>query len=383
MSTACRQLAAGSDPRKRCEFLVKKKRVSVAAIDTGAPFVDFNKVVTQSATHIPEFGIASGTRRNKLLESREVDEYTLKILEKEHTYRRKVRYGRLSLTRFVRGMKQFSPPWLLDDFNTQTTSDAVRARNVRKSIDAIKSALVRKGFRTGTKIYNTKLVHALIAWVVRAKRKGGLGIIPVNISPLLVKQERTVLQILASTNPRVHCTEVSYLLYEVFRIAGLKPAFLLVHRKYDGTESLTHYCVSVRLDPARSKTLTVIDPTHPQRNKWVGTPHKAVVRLPRATMLGVYHNNRASSKFNHAKPYKMNAPTKHFIGASLKRAMAYGNTYPMFSYNRAVYFMRAMGNAKSAKTYLEASLKAFPNFGNALGLKKTWFPSHGSAGLPF
>lgn len=360
MPTPCLHLKPNPEAHKLCRFFVHKKHVPIAKMDTGVPYIDFRNIRSIYSKSDPKLSMVKGTRGNKKLEAGEIYKYALKLIEQENALGNNRTPSHKSLSFFLTKLKSFRPPWILNDFNPQTKHDDATILKIKKAISKISGRLISKGYRKNTRTYNTALAKALIAFMVKSKRQGGLGIKPVFIEPNKVKQERNALQAILSQKLRAHCTETMYVLYEIFRLAGLKPEFLLVFRDSTHEISLKHVCVGIRLDPQKPNRTTTIDLTYPIPKLRFNTPHMTTIPMPLNMVMGAFHNNKGSALFNTKLAQKLSLQEKLKMKTAFAKSLAYDKNFPLFQLNMALYYSAHEFNSSKTKKHLDTAIKLYP-----------------------
>jgi hypothetical protein len=368
MTPQCRIAPKTSEAQELCKFFISKKKLTKKQLDRGVQAINFR--LTTPKVSIAKDKTNKSTANNNRYELGELTERALKLIEKEHAPNAYHRYSKNSLSSLISSKKHLGnirPPWIIDDFNGNTNKDKKIAKKVIKEIATIKVGI--KGLRSGTKAYNVELTKRLIKWLVQPKNKGGLGITPSLIFSDQVENERTNLELLQAQKPKAHCTELCYLLYEIFRLAGLNAGFYLVYKNETGVQSITHVCVGLKLDP-RSNAVTLVDPTRSSPKKWFNTPHKMAIPLSHSAMIGTYFSNKGIALY-HQNELKINIPQKtvNQIGSFLGMGKKYNPFDPLMSYNLFSHHKNVQPDKRKALQYLNDSLALYPKFIDALKQK--------------
>lgn len=360
MSNPCRSMQSNTEAHALCRFLVHRKKVPLSAMDTGVSYVSFEGVDPYSFKTKPFISTVKGTKGNRILETGEIYDYALRLLERERNFTGPAAPG--SLSRHLSKIPSFRPPWILDDFNPRTRIDATLRRTIARAVAKMQRSLAAAGHRPNTISYNTRLAHEIVEWVVRPQKRGGLGVIPIEIEPTKVTAETDALRKLTSRNRKAHCTELNHILYEIFGHAGIPASFLLVFRDDVSEAALSHVCIGIRLDP-RSTRITPVDLTYYKRNEWIGTPHVTAVAMPRATMMASYFNNKAGLLYNTSRMDLLltSRAIRQGIATNLKRAMNYDPHYPLFHLNMAKFHSSIMGDLATSRIFLRSALKLYPH----------------------
>lgn len=367
MSSPCTRLQSSPEAHRLCRILIHKKHIPVATLDRGVPYIKFSHITASNYAANPMPALVAGTNGNRRLEAEEIYTFALRLLEKEN--RGGQPRSRTSLSRYISTVKSFRPPWIMNDFNPRTNNDKAWTINVARKIQRIRRILTRKGLRPNTYQFNLNMARLLVNWVTTPRRLGGLGIKPVSISPLNVRQERTVLELLSSKNAYTHCTELCYILYPLFKMAGLNPTFILVYKDLYNVTSLSHVCIGIRLHPSKPRAITPIDLTA-RRSHWINTPHKSIVPISSQTMLGLYFNNRAVSlhkQHQHAQKVSRRISTR--IKGLFMKGLGYNQRNPLLLYNLAYYYFSLENAPSRIKHYIQAALALYPRYPQVLRLR--------------
>ena len=361
-----RLAATDAASRKLYNFFTRTKRLSASALDKGIPYINFKNTT-------PKISTVARTKGNKRIERGELLARALKLLDAERNSTSASVVSRTTLSYLVSRtafLSDLRVPWIIDDFNAHTTKDAKLVKKIRLAISTIKTKLVQKRLRPNTKAYNLALTKALVAWVVRPKNQDGLGIAPNRISPSDVEQERGALAVLTTPKPKAHCTELNYIFYPIFRMAGLKPRFLMVYKNQWDITSITHVCVGVHLDPAKPNVITPIDLTQTSRSKWISTPHKKVIPLPHLTMLAYYYNNKAAALYRkNENLFTIPRRIIQKIKTLFTKGLTYDKRHPLLHYNMANYYRLITPDKVKANTFVTSALALYPKYGDALTLR--------------
>lgn len=340
MTSPCTRLKSTPEAYKLCRNLVYRigwptapKRVPVRKLvqkyDTGVPYIKFNHITKTKPNANPTLSIVPGTKGD----------------------------GKLQVGELLAHSKKM--PWDLGKF----------APKIKISVKKIEKGLIQAGYRKNTKAYNTALARKLIAFVVRKKSKGGLGIKPLSISADALKHEHSFVEILSSKNREAHCRELCYIFYHMFKMAGLKPSFRLVYKDWLNITSLGHVCIGIQLDPAKPKAVTLVDLTE-KKKMWFNTPHKITVRIPHNTMLGLYYNNKACVLYMKSRNLeKIPGQMVKKIKALFTKGFACDTRNPILWYNFAIYYRFIETNNQQRDLYLKGTLKLYPTYSHALTLK--------------
>jgi len=376
MTKPCARLSSSNtEAYKLCRFLVHKRttdgkplqqatiKTVIQQIDKGVPYIRFRHVTSDKAR--PRRAIGTETKGNGLLESGEVYAHVLRLLENDHA-------GKLtSLWKHVAGIKSFRPPWILDDFDPKTSHDKKLVLAMKAEITKIKAELVCAKLTPNTVTFNTALAKKLIAFVVRTKSKGGLGVTPLSIDPTDFERERSALAVLATKDRKAHCTELNYIFYPLFLMAGLKPTFRLVYKDQWDIVSLSHVCMGIQLDPAKPNAVTLVDLTNTSKAKWFNTSHKVTLAMPRTMTLSIYYSNLGIALDQKANELmKIPQKIKQKIKTLYLKGYAYDPLNPILSHNLANYYRLTVTDKRLRDRYLKGALTLYPNYEDALTLQK-------------
>lgn len=165
-----------------------------------------------------------------------------------------------------------------------------------------------------------------------------------------------------------HCVELNNALYPIFKMAGLKPKHLLVFKNVNGAVSLQHVCIGIQVDPSHPNDITQVDLGF-KRSKWLGKFHKVAFPITDATMMSIHFSNKAIMlyrKHKSRKPLPQKIVLK--ITTFFAKALRWDARNPLLLYTLANYHLLVGYDEHNAIRYLNAALKSYPTYKEALDL---------------
>ena len=235
----------------------------------------------------------------------------------------------------------------------------------------MKRKLIASGLPAGSERFNRALAEKLVDWMLSPN---GIGALPIKTA----SREETLIELLGHQRNRRRgdCSELTWLAYGVFRLAGLKPKFIDVQRDAFNPSLNAHIAIGVSLNPENPGALTTIDLYHTEEARgWISDEgHLMQSAMPATSALAAYATNLAY--------YAMVEPggigNANTIEQLYQSAFSYDPYYPLTHYNYAFFLMGqkkdSAGACREAKKAEE--LRPFDSDFKSLARKFCDFPAN-------
>ena len=343
----CPKIQRGASEAEGLLALLRSVGVSVRDIDTGVLRSNFK----QNRSPVEKVPNTAGDGR---LEPNEIYGAAIKKLEEEEDrfVATNGRSGR-PFTDLVSNCSTFRVPWLFNDFNTKTTRDNRTLLHIAAKIAAIKKSIRH---RSDTYEYKSALLAKLVSWMEGSLNRTGY-----------ISVESTNLQM--ANGHLGDCTELSRFAYAIFRMAGLKPEFLIVTKHAFNPSIRYHMAVGIPIHPSFPDFLTQVDLYHKDFVKDLYR-HPGRVSASPQTMLAVGAVTEGFHILHNSLP---STPAQALFDQTFKHyslALTFDEHFPDAHYNLASVLYELGNRMELAKEFNDKALKLRPDMREALELKQ-------------